>query len=61
VNEFEIEVNPTGTCDIRRDRRHFSYDEDDLDEALYRIRREVGSGVIVDVIESDGYRTTART
>lgn len=59
--EFEVEIGDEGLCDVRRDRRAFAYDLDDVDEAMRRIRREIGSGEEVMVIEQDGYRTRRRT
>jgi hypothetical protein len=60
--EFEIEVTDgSGRCDIRRKRRSFAYDCDDVADAMLRIRRKVGRDVEVTVIEFDGYRRKAKT
>lgn len=62
ADDFELEVDPvTGRVDIRRNGRAYAYDEEDLDIALLRVRREIGHNKEVVVIEPDGYRTRART
>jgi hypothetical protein len=57
---YEIEANPDGTLDVRRDRRGVAYDRDDMDDALRAIRREVArrqdEEIQVVFIEPDGYR-----
>lgn len=59
--EFVIEVLDKGLCDVRRKGRAFAYECDDLDEALRMIRRKVGKGVVVTVIERDGYQVRRHT
>lgn len=59
--EFEIEIQPNGLCDVRRRRKAFAYDLDDVDEALSRIRRKYGRDIPVTIIQIDGYRTRAHT
>lgn len=57
---YEIEIQPSGLCDVRKDRRAFLYDMDDVEEAVRLIRQRdawVDPHEIV-VIEPDGYRTT---
>jgi hypothetical protein len=53
---YEIEVHGDGTCDVLHGGNAFSYDRDDVQEALDLIARVEGDGAEVTVIDFDGYR-----
>lgn len=55
-DEWEIEPTGRGTFDVRRNRRPYRYDTEDLDEALSEVRRAGGKKAVV--IQPDGYRET---
>jgi hypothetical protein len=48
----------TGTVDVLKDRKGFAYDLDDVDEALYHIKRhrQYDKADTIEVSEPDGYR-----
>jgi hypothetical protein len=58
MNKWEIEQNPDGTCDVRVNRKAFSYDRDDVAEAISTIRssRKWVKGDYVVFIDSTGSR-----
>lgn len=60
-NVYEVDVQPTGLVDVRRNRRAWRYDLDDLDEATRLIMRAEGKGFEFTVVEVDGYRRKVST
>jgi hypothetical protein len=53
---YEVEVHEDGSCDISHNGLSFSYDRDDVNEALDLIAAVEGNGIAVVVVDADGYR-----
>jgi hypothetical protein len=58
MTKWLIHNEGTGTVDVLKDRKSFAYDLDDVDEALYRIKRhrQYDKSDTIEVVDPDGYR-----
>ena len=59
--KYMIEATGDGTFDVTRNRRAFAYDCEDLDDAMQRIRKRDGRGLVVTIVDQVGNRSTQKT